>query len=124
MPTYEYRCKDCGHEFDVQQSFHDEPLTECPSCKGALKKKFGSVGIAFKGSGFYKNDSRGTSSTTTTPASTDTGSKATPADGGSPTPTPTTGPTPASTPASADSSAKSTPSSSRSSTSTPAAKTV
>lgn len=64
MPTYEYRCKDCGHEFEIQQAFSDDPLTECPSCNGALKKKFGSVGISFKGSGFYKNDSRGSSSST------------------------------------------------------------
>ena len=62
MPTYEYRCKDCGHELEAQQAFTDDPLTECPSCGGALKKKFGSVGISFKGSGFYKNDSRGSSS--------------------------------------------------------------
>ncbi len=62
MPTYEYRCKDCGHEFETQQAFTDDPLTECPTCSGALKKKFGSVGISFKGSGFYKNDSRGSSS--------------------------------------------------------------
>ena len=67
MPTYEYRCKDCGHELEAQQAFTDDPLTECPSCGGALKKKFGSVGISFKGSGFYKNDSRGSS---TTPATT------------------------------------------------------
>jgi putative FmdB family regulatory protein len=62
MPTYEYRCKDCEHELDVVQGFHDDPLTECPSCGGTLRKKFGSVGISFKGSGFYKNDSRSTSS--------------------------------------------------------------
>ena len=65
MPTYEDRCKDCGHELEVQQAFTDDPLTECPSCSGALKKKFGSVGISFKGSGFYKNDSRGSSSSST-----------------------------------------------------------
>ena len=53
MPTYDYRCKDCSHEFEAQQAFTDDALTECPSCGGALKKKFGSVGIAFKGSGFY-----------------------------------------------------------------------
>ena len=58
MPTYEYRCKDCGHTFDAYQSFTDEALTECPECKGALKKLFGNVGISFKGSGFYKTDSR------------------------------------------------------------------
>ena len=58
MPTYEYRCKDCGHQFDAVQSFTDDALTECPSCGGPLKKVFGNVGIAFKGSGFYKTDSR------------------------------------------------------------------
>lgn len=58
MPTYEYRCRDCGEDLEVQQSFTDDPLTECPSCGGSLKKIFGNVGIAFKGSGFYKNDSR------------------------------------------------------------------
>ena len=65
MPTYEYRCKNCGNDLEVQQAFTDDPLTECPSCGGSLKKKFGSVGISFKGSGFYKNDSRGGSSSTT-----------------------------------------------------------
>src|SRR4051812_40969526 len=58
MPTYEYACKDCGSQLEVVQSFSDDPLTECPECKGALRKVFGSVGISFKGSGFYKNDSR------------------------------------------------------------------
>ena len=58
MPTYEYRCKDCGHTFDAYQSFTDDALTECPECHGALKKLFGNVGISFKGSGFYKTDSR------------------------------------------------------------------
>jgi putative FmdB family regulatory protein len=58
MPTYEYRCKDCGHELEVVQSFTDEPLTECLVCGGTLRKVFGNVGISFKGSGFYKTDSR------------------------------------------------------------------
>jgi len=58
MPTYEYRCKDCGRHVEVVQSFKDDPLTECPHCGGQLKKVFGNVGIAFKGSGFYKTDSR------------------------------------------------------------------
>lgn len=61
MPTYEYACKDCGNELEVVQSFTDEALTECPSCNGRLRKVFGTVGISFKGSGFYKNDSRSTS---------------------------------------------------------------
>ena len=58
MPTYEYRCKDCGDELEVFQSFHDEALTTCPACGGTLRKLFGSIGITFKGSGFYKTDSR------------------------------------------------------------------
>ena len=62
MPTYEYRCKDCGHDLESVQGFHDEPLTECPACGGTLRKKFGAVGISFKGSGFYKTDSRASSS--------------------------------------------------------------
>ena len=56
MPTYEYRCKECGHELEIQQAFTDDPLTECPVCEGPLRKVFGSVGISFKGSGFYKTD--------------------------------------------------------------------
>jgi putative FmdB family regulatory protein len=58
MPTYEYRCKSCGEHLEVVQSFKDDPLTECPACGGRLRKVFGNIGIAFKGSGFYKNDSR------------------------------------------------------------------
>ncbi|HEY6533678.1 MAG TPA: FmdB family zinc ribbon protein [Acidimicrobiales bacterium] len=75
MPTYEYRCKDCGQDLEVQQAFTDDPLTECPSCRGALKKKFGSVGISFKGAGFYKNDSRGSGTKTSTTAAAGTDSK-------------------------------------------------
>jgi putative FmdB family regulatory protein len=63
MPTYEYRCKDCDHRFDIQQAFTDDALTTCPECGGTLKKVFGNVGITFKGSGFYKTDSRSGSST-------------------------------------------------------------
>ncbi len=58
MPTYEYRCKNCDHEFEVVQAFTDDALTTCPECEGTLKKVFGNVGITFKGSGFYKTDSR------------------------------------------------------------------
>src|SRR5437588_5771465 len=58
MPTYEYACKDCGEHLEVVQSFKDEPLTECPNCGGKLRKVFGNIGITFKGSGFYKTDSR------------------------------------------------------------------
>ena len=58
MPTYEYACKGCGEHLEVVQSFKDDPLTTCPQCSGELRKVFGSIGIAFKGSGFYKTDSR------------------------------------------------------------------
>jgi putative FmdB family regulatory protein len=58
MPTYEYACKSCGEHLEVVQSFRDEPLTECPVCGGELRKVFSPVGISFKGSGFYRNDSR------------------------------------------------------------------
>lgn len=62
MPTYAYACKDCGHAFDIQQSFSEDSLTVCPECRGTLRKKFNSVGVVFKGSGFYRTDSRSTSS--------------------------------------------------------------
>jgi putative FmdB family regulatory protein len=63
MPTYEYECKKCGERFDVVQSFTDEPLKRHKGgCGGSVKRVFGSVGISFKGSGFYKTDSRSSSS--------------------------------------------------------------
>ena len=58
MPTYEYSCKQCGQHLEVVQSFKDDALTVCALCGGELRKVFGSVGIVFKGSGFYKTDSR------------------------------------------------------------------
>jgi putative FmdB family regulatory protein len=58
MPTYEYACTSCGEHVEVVQSFRDDPLTTCPACGGALRKVFGSIGVVFKGSGFYKTDSR------------------------------------------------------------------
>jgi putative FmdB family regulatory protein len=58
MPTYEYACKSCGEHLEVVQSFKDNALTECPACGGTLRKVFGNIGITFKGSGFYKTDSR------------------------------------------------------------------
>lgn len=61
MPTYEYACTDCGHDLEAVQSFSDDPLTLCPECGGALRKVFGNVGVVFKGSGFYRTDSRGKS---------------------------------------------------------------
>jgi putative FmdB family regulatory protein len=59
MPTYEYRCTNCDEDLEVVQSFSDDPLTECPACGGRLRKVFSPVGIVFKGTGFYKTDSRG-----------------------------------------------------------------
>ena len=58
MPTYQYACTECGHQLEAVQSFSDPALTECPDCAGKLRKVFNSVGIVFKGSGFYRNDSR------------------------------------------------------------------
>jgi putative FmdB family regulatory protein len=58
MPTYSYRCTECGHAFDIQQAFTDDSLTVCPSCGGNLRKLFSAVGVTFNGSGFYRNDSR------------------------------------------------------------------
>ncbi len=59
MPTYQYACTECGHAFEQFQSFSDDALTECPECSGRLRKLFNAVGVVFKGSGFYKTDSRG-----------------------------------------------------------------
>lgn len=58
MPTYSYRCADCGHAFDIQQTFTDDSLTVCPECGGTLRKVFGNIGVSFSGSGFYRTDSR------------------------------------------------------------------
>lgn len=58
MPTYAYRCRDCGHELEVHQGFSDAALTECPVCGGTLRKQYGTVGVTFNGSGFYRTDSR------------------------------------------------------------------
>ena len=58
MPTYQYACTECGNQLEAVQSFADDPLTECPACQGRLRKVFNSVGIVFKGSGFYRTDSR------------------------------------------------------------------
>jgi putative FmdB family regulatory protein len=65
MPTYAYACKECGHRFDAVQSFADPTLVECPVCGGALRKEYGSIGVTFNGSGFYRNDSRPTEKKTT-----------------------------------------------------------
>ena len=71
MPTYQYACTACGHELEAVQSFSDAALTECPACGGSLRKVFSAVGVVFKGSGFYKTDSR-SSSSASSPASTKT----------------------------------------------------
>ncbi|WP_149361098.1 FmdB family zinc ribbon protein [Lolliginicoccus suaedae] len=68
MPTYSYACTACDHQFDIVQSFTDDALTECDRCDGKLRKLFNSVGIVFKGSGFYRTDSRNAASSTTASA--------------------------------------------------------
>jgi putative FmdB family regulatory protein len=65
VPTYQYQCTECGEGLEAVQKFTDDALTECPNCGGRLKKVFSAVGIVFKGSGFYRNDSRGSSSSST-----------------------------------------------------------
>ncbi|MCI9887164.1 FmdB family transcriptional regulator [Micrococcales bacterium 31B] len=62
MPTYVYACKACDHRFEQYQSFSEDSLTVCPECEGSLRKVFNSVGVVFKGSGFYRNDARGSKS--------------------------------------------------------------
>ncbi|GLZ41774.1 FmdB family zinc ribbon protein [Actinokineospora sp. NBRC 105648] len=99
MPTYQYACTACEHRFEAVQSFTDSALSECPECSGRLRKLYGSVGVVFKGSGFYRNDSRsGTKATSgaKTDATTKTESSSTPSS--SPTPS-TPAATPTSTPA-------------------------
>jgi putative FmdB family regulatory protein len=58
MPVYAYKCRDCGTPLEAHQEFSDAPLTECPTCGGTLRKQYGSVGVTFNGSGFYRTDSR------------------------------------------------------------------
>ena len=80
MPTYQYACTSCGERLEVVQKFSDDPLTVCPACSGALRKVFSPVGVVFKGSGFYKTDSRSkststsSSSSSSSPAKSDSGS--------------------------------------------------
>jgi putative FmdB family regulatory protein len=73
VPTYQYACTECGHAFDQVQSFSEDSLTVCPQCQGRLRKVYNAVGVVFKGSGFYRNDSRSTTSSTTPAASSDKG---------------------------------------------------
>ncbi len=69
MPTYQYACTECDHAFEQVQSFSDASLTECPQCQGRLRKVYNAVGVVFKGSGFYRTDSRSASSSSTAGAS-------------------------------------------------------
>ena len=75
MPTYQYACTECDHAFEQVQSFSDDALTECPECRGRLRKLFNAVGVVFKGSGFYRTDSRSGSSSSDTASSTKTETK-------------------------------------------------
>ncbi|MFF0495104.1 FmdB family zinc ribbon protein [Nocardia aobensis] len=75
MPTYSYQCTQCGDKFDIVQSFSDDALTTCEKCNGKLRKLFNSVGIVFKGSGFYRTDSRNGSSSASEPAAKSSESK-------------------------------------------------
>jgi putative FmdB family regulatory protein len=104
MPTYEYECQSCHQHLEAVQTFTDAPLVTCPHCQGELRKVYSAVGIVFKGSGFYKNDSRGAKSTAT-PTSSPASETSAPAPDASKTPS-----TP--TPAAATSAAASTSSSS------------
>ena len=74
VPTYDYRCNDCGETFEIWQSFSEDALTECPTCEGELKKVYSKVGISFKGDGFYKNDHGSSSKGSSTSSSESTGS--------------------------------------------------
>lgn len=77
MPTYQYQCTDCGSALEVRQSFSDDALTVCPECDGRLRKVFNAVGVVFKGSGFYRTDSRAGANGSGTTESTSNGSKTT-----------------------------------------------
>lgn len=77
MPTYSYACKNCHHQFDIHQSFTDNALTDCPECGGPLRKVFNSVGVVFKGSGFYRTDSRDKNTSSTSSSTSSDGSSST-----------------------------------------------
>jgi putative FmdB family regulatory protein len=74
VPTYSYRCTECGTAFDIQQAFTDDSLTECPTCGGKLRKLFSAVGVTFNGSGFYRTDSRAGSGSSSSSSSSGSGS--------------------------------------------------
>ncbi|MFD8753177.1 FmdB family zinc ribbon protein [Kitasatospora sp. NPDC059577] len=81
MPTYQYQCTECGNGLEAVQKFTDEALTTCPDCQGRLRKVFSAVGVVFKGSGFYRTDSRSSSSSTVSSGSSSTTSTPAPASG-------------------------------------------
>nr|WP_196792036.1 FmdB family zinc ribbon protein [Motilibacter deserti] len=74
VPTYQYACTECDHRFEAVQSFSDEALTECPACQGRLRKVYSAVGVVFKGSGFYRTDSRSSGSSSGSGSSKDNSS--------------------------------------------------
>ena len=122
MPTYQYACTECGEQLEAVQSFSDPTLTECPNCGGKLRKVFNSVGIVFKGSGFYRNDSRADNGSKEKAASTSAPAETKSDSSSSSTPAPATStPAAASSASSSSSSASSSSSSSSSSTSKTAA---
>ncbi|MGV9266227.1 FmdB family zinc ribbon protein [Kitasatospora sp. NPDC003701] len=103
MPTYQYQCTECGNGLEAVQKFTDEALTTCPDCQGRLRKVFSAVGVVFKGSGFYRTDSRssssssvGTGSSASTSSSSSSSAASTSSSGGS---TPAASPAPAAKPA-------------------------
>ena len=111
MPTYQYRCTECGHDLEAVQKFSDAALTECPNCGGQLRKIFNAVGVVFKGSGFYRTDSRtgngssdGGSKSDSAPAEKGSGTKESKGDGGSAAPAKESSPAPAAASSSSSSS--------------------
>jgi putative FmdB family regulatory protein len=103
MPTYEYECQQCHQRVEAVQKFTDAPLSVCPHCEGPLRKVFSSIGIAFKGSGFYKNDSRKSgSSSDSSSSSSSTSTKSESSSQSTPTPTPAPAATPKAPAASSD----------------------
>ncbi|MFC1402443.1 MULTISPECIES: FmdB family zinc ribbon protein [Streptacidiphilus] len=97
MPTYQYQCTECGNGLEAVQKFTDDALTVCPTCNGRLRKIYSAVGVVFKGSGFYRTDSRSSSSSTVGAAkpaaasSTSSSGDSSSSSGGSPSPAPSTG---------------------------------
>ena len=116
MPTYQYACTACGHRFEAVQSFSDASLTECPECAGKLRKLFGSVGVVFKGSGFYRTDSRAESNGNGKKEKAAASSESKSSDSGSSSSSSATTPSSSSAPSSSSSSAASSSSSSSSAT--------